>query len=75
MALRMAAVMIRALLFRPLFTPADMLVTTTAAALLLSGHWLASVPVMLLGGAVYAYGRRWRAGQTASMVYRRRKGR
>lgn len=48
----------RSLLFRPLFTPLDMLTSTTAGALMLSGHWLAAVPVFVASGVVWVYGRK-----------------
>ena len=50
--------MMRNLLFRPMFNPVDMLTTTAACGLMLSGHWLASVPVMLLGAWAYWYGKK-----------------
>jgi uncharacterized membrane protein len=50
--------MIRRLLFMPMFGPADMLITTAAGALALSGHVLASLPVFALGAGLYAWARR-----------------
>lgn len=48
----------RNFLFRPMFNLADILTTSAACGLMLSGHWLASIPVMLLGAVAYWYGRR-----------------
>lgn len=50
--------MIRDLLFRPTFNLADMLTMTLACGLMLSGHWLACIPVLVLGAVVYGYGRK-----------------
>lgn len=63
----------RDLLFRPMFTPVDWFATTLACALMLNGHWLASIPVMLLGAGAYAYGRRWMRTQPAIRMVRGRR--
>jgi hypothetical protein len=65
---------IRALLFRPMFGPADMLLATAAGALALSGHVLASLPVFALHAGLYALARRkgWNRPFT---MYVPRKGR
>jgi hypothetical protein len=48
----------RDLIFRPMFSLADMISATLAGALALSGHWLASLPVAIIGGLIAHYGRR-----------------
>lgn len=46
------------MIFRPMFSPADMASATLAGALALSGHWLASIPVAIVGGLVSHFGRK-----------------
>lgn len=62
----------RNFLFRPMFNLADILTTSAACGLMLSGHWLASIPVMLLGAAAYWYGKRWLRTQPAVQLFRGR---
>lgn len=46
------------MIFRPMFSPADMISTTLGAALMLNGHWLAAIPVAIVGGLVAHFGRK-----------------
>jgi len=59
------------MIFRPMFSLADMLSAILTGALMLSGHWLASIPVAIVGAVVAHYGRRWLLKQPATRSYRR----
>ena len=48
----------RDLFFRPMFNLADTFTCTVAGVLMLNGHWLASVPVAIVGAAVSTLMRR-----------------
>jgi len=61
----------RDLAFRPMFSLADMLSATLTGALMLSGHWLASIPVAIVGALVAHYGRRWLLMQPAMRLPRK----
>ena len=58
------------MIFRPMFSLADMVTATIATALMLNGHWLASVPVMALGAIAASYGRKRTPRMPAARIVR-----